>query len=416
MLTALVGNPISEWAVIQGKPIHFLLDKTPMSRSLTEPQPDFPSSQATPEEAPLPLPSSLREAMRRTEQNPRYHAEGNVLTHTEMVVAAYRSEADRFELDAADHEVLYWATVLHDIGKPRVTQWRKHRWSAKGHERAGVAPARDLLLQQPQISARQRRRILDLVKYHAVPLQWGLHQQPIDAYKRLATRTDLRLLGIFAHFDVVGRICEKKDQVLGLIARFNEQIVPRIHYEMGQHSNMLAHYRAASYQQQNALWQSLRQDIRLTEKLLQVHKPGCDKPLFTCVIPVGAAASHQAEVEQQGFGHFKRYDAGALNLQFRSPHERESQLRQLKHFVSVYGREQQHLVIDGLPPDAEMRGAVADFCRQQGGQLEYLFVARKLEDLQRQASHAAEAERLKTAHAQLDYPHPWEAHRLTMIA
>jgi len=364
----------------------------------------------------LPLPAELLDAMRATEQNPRYHAEGNVLTHTEMVLAAYHSESAQFELDESDHEVLYWASVLHDIGKVKVTRWRQNRWSAKGHERAGMAPARDLLLEQPHISAAQRKRILDLVKYHAVPLQWGLRQQPIQAYKRLATRTDLRLLGVFAHFDIVGRICEKKDEVLGLIEQFNQKIVPQTHYELGTFDQIQAHYQAASYQQKNALWHSLKQDLRLTERLLQVQKPSQQKPLFTAVIVVGCAATHQPEVETQGLGHFKYYNAEALNLKFTDPHARESQLRQLKHFVSVYGRERQHIVIDGLPLDPEVRTYVAEFCRQQGGHIEYLFVERSLKQLLAAANDPNQAERLRAAHEVLDYPHPWEAHKLTLLS
>ena len=364
----------------------------------------------------LPLPPLLLDAMQATEQNPRYHAEGNVLTHTEMVLAAYQTESSQFELDAHDHEVLYWASVLHDIGKVKVTQWRRNRWSAKGHERAGLAPARDLLLRRPEISTPQRRRILDLVKYHAVPLQWGLRQQPIEAYKRLATRTDLRLMGIFAHFDIVGRICEKKEEVLNLILQFNQKIVPQVHYEIGPFEDVQAHYQTVGYQQKNALWYSLKQDLRLTERLLQVNRSSHQKPLFTAVIVIGSAQDHRAEVEAQGLGHFKYYHAMALDLKFTDPHTRESQLRQLKHFVSVYGREQQHVVIDGLPLDAEVRSHVAEYCRQQGGHIEFLFVERSLDQLLAQAEDESQAARLRAAHEALDFPHPWEAHHITQLS
>jgi putative nucleotidyltransferase with HDIG domain len=354
--------------------------------------------------------------MRRTEQNPRYHAEGNVLTHTEQVVAAYQRESHRFSLDTQDHEVLYWAAVLHDIGKPLTTHWRGNRWSAKGHERAGVAPARDLLLAQPKISPDQRRRILDLVQYHAVPLQWGLRQQGISAYKRLATRLDLRMLGIFAYFDIVGRICEKKTEVLDLIQQFNQRIVSRVQYEMGTFAEMQTHYQQANFQQKNALWYSTKHDLQLTEKLLQAKQHGGQPPRFTCLIPVGVASQHQAEIAQRQPGAYKLYDAAALGLHYHDPHTRESQLRQLKHFISVYGRDQQRLVIDGLPVATEVRSYVADYCRQQGGFVEYLFIEQSLDCLLNQADDDEDAARLRRAHAQLETPHPWEAHRLLLSA
>ena len=121
----------------------------------------------------LPIPSVYLELMRNTQQNPRYHAEGNVLNHTLLVLGEFYDLVASVPLSESDREVLYWAALLHDIGKPAVTYWDGKTWRAAGHEKAGVPLARNILMQQESISARQRNRILDLVRWHHLPLRMG---------------------------------------------------------------------------------------------------------------------------------------------------------------------------------------------------------------------------------------------------
>jgi len=363
--------------------------------------------------SPLPLPASHLKLLSQTKQNPRYHAEGSVLRHTEMVLAAYQDHHEQFALSDADHEVLYWAAVLHDLGKITHTRWDKGRWRAKGHERAGVPLARALLLSKPEISPEQRQRILDIVKYHAVPLQWGLHPRPLTQYKQLATRTDLRLLGIFAYFDIVGRLCEDKPNIVGIIERFNRELVPRTHYELGSYAELQQAFHQASYQHKNALWHSLQQqETDLLEKLAQAPTRPGKRPLFTCVMPIGVDSPALRDYLRQSYPGFLTFEAGEIGISYRDKFNRETQLRQLKHFVSVYGRDQKNLILAGLPVDPAVRTHVADYCRQQGAHLEYLFCEQTQESLSQQSNDAQQQQRFERSFQALDFPHPWEPHRL----
>lgn len=86
------------------------------------------------------LPEPLA-AMGETPQNPRFHPEGDVLTHTLQVLnraAALRSRAEfprSFMLSA----------LCHDIGKPAATTLREGRIVSYGHETAGAPLARAFL-------------------------------------------------------------------------------------------------------------------------------------------------------------------------------------------------------------------------------------------------------------------------------
>lgn len=364
----------------------------------------------------LPLPAALLEKMAATLQNPRYHAEGNVLNHTRLVLKAYRDNHHQFKLDSSDHEVLYWASILHDVGKPATTRWQDNRWRAKGHEAAGVPIARDILLGQPQISSDQRKRILDLVRYHAVPLQWGLNPNSLQYYYQLATRADLRMIGIFGYFDLVGRICQDREEVLNIAHRFNQEMVAKIEYELGTYTEIQTAYRQASLRHQNALWTSLYQkDISLLTKLIQAESTRSEKPQFRCVIPVGVDSPRLRSYLEQQYTDAETYDASRLNPERQGKFDLETQLRPLKHFLSVYGRPHKTLVLTGMPIDQDLLTTITNFGRQKGGRIEHLFIEEPLDSIAQSGDEASQRD-IKAAHKKLMLPHPWSAHELKLMS
>ncbi|MEO1313997.1 MAG: HDIG domain-containing metalloprotein, partial [Pseudomonadota bacterium] len=79
-------------------------------------------------------------------QDPIHHAEGDVGTHTRMVVVALVAEPAWRDLRPDDQSSLFWAAVLHDVGKPAVTRHEDGgRISSRGHSRVGASIARHLL-------------------------------------------------------------------------------------------------------------------------------------------------------------------------------------------------------------------------------------------------------------------------------
>lgn len=78
-------------------------------------------------------------ALRFCPQDPIYHPEGDVLTHTFMAV-------DELPPTASVRARL--ATLLHDIGKPQTTQVTGDRVTAYGHEHVGAKMAQRILGQE----------------------------------------------------------------------------------------------------------------------------------------------------------------------------------------------------------------------------------------------------------------------------
>lgn len=73
-------------------------------------------------------------------QDPQWHPEGDVWTHTLHVCDAAAEIAAREQLIKFDRVVLLLAALCHDLGKASHTSFVDGRWHAYGHEAGGVEP------------------------------------------------------------------------------------------------------------------------------------------------------------------------------------------------------------------------------------------------------------------------------------
>ncbi|MCI4667624.1 MAG: HDIG domain-containing protein [Bacteroidia bacterium] len=353
------------------------------------------------------LPSWLIEAMKATDQNPTYHAEGNVWNHTKLVQQAFEAHHKEFDLTESEKEVLNWASLLHDAGKPATTKWKINRWVSHGHEEAGIPFARNILFNSG-LTQQQQRQVLELVKYHSIPLHWMLKGKPFDAYKSLAIKTDIRLLAIFFYFDILGRNCVGKDRILELCKELNEKMVPKLIYEWGSHGDIQAAYQKASVQQKNALWNSLKfEDRKLTWKLLQAKPPQTKPATFKIFMTVSIPDSQKKAYLEEHYGDYNSFPLEGLNLEHASVHQRSNYLRQVKHFISVWGRIKKPILITGELTNESTRRELASFCRDLGAELTYLYFEEK--------DPGFENYQLPKSRSFLDIIHPWETHKIEYI-
>ncbi|MEM6263485.1 MAG: HD domain-containing protein [Bacteroidota bacterium] len=368
----------------------------------------------------LPLPQLYIDELKATPQNPMFHAEGNVYNHTVMVLEQFLTHADKFGLDEAEKEVMYWACVLHDIGKPEVTRKVNGRWSSRGHERAGLHIARNILLQHPEISAHQRKRIMDLVKWHQIPLRWGLKGEGLSTYQWLATWTDIRLLAIFFYFDIHGRICVDKEKVCGLANDLIHNIVPKIESSIGTFEEIQQGYNNSCYSKKDALWNTLcNKEYRLLEKILKIDMKEVQPPNGECVITIGPPKAGKTAYVQQHFPEHKYLKMEDFGVNLDQTPEEPLDVVTVKYALSFHMNRQNKLVLDGTNLLATNREKIATFFRESGYAVRYCIFEPSL-DAMFQANLTSpnphtEAQ-LKEAFELLDFPHPWEAHHLEIIA
>lgn len=141
-------------------------------------------------------------------QDPEWHPEGDVWTHTLLVIdEARRRNAD---LDRPRLAAVMLGAVCHDLGKPHTTSRIDGRWRSPGHEAAGV-PAATQILDRFNINTIDgydvRRQVLGLVAEHLRPSAFYKTKDTVKdgAFRRLAARVDLELLVRFGRADCHGR-------------------------------------------------------------------------------------------------------------------------------------------------------------------------------------------------------------------
>jgi tRNA nucleotidyltransferase (CCA-adding enzyme) len=142
------------------------------------------------------------------EQEPEWHPEGDVWTHTLMVIdEARRANGD---LLRPQQITVMLGAVCHDLGKPATTAHIDGRIRSPGHEEGGVAPATALLDRWNVHTIDDydvRRAVLGLVAHHLKPSMFYKSATPVGdgAFRRLAQKVDLELLARFARADCHGR-------------------------------------------------------------------------------------------------------------------------------------------------------------------------------------------------------------------
>jgi tRNA nucleotidyltransferase (CCA-adding enzyme) len=141
-------------------------------------------------------------------QEPEWHPEGDVWVHTLMVVDQARTRID--DLPHARQVTVMLGAVCHDLGKPPTTAFVDGRIRSIDHEQAGVAPATRVLdgLNIQTIDGFDvRHHVLGIVAHHLKPLSFFKSATPVGdgAFRRLAQKVDLELLGRVAQSDCLGR-------------------------------------------------------------------------------------------------------------------------------------------------------------------------------------------------------------------
>ncbi|KID55137.1 hypothetical protein JF50_25380 [Pseudoalteromonas luteoviolacea] len=167
----------------------------------------------------------LLNAFINTEQDARWHAEGNVAIHTNMVLNELydllRTEAGHIK--GEKRQALILSALLHDIAKPITTRRKdiagEERVVAPKHEDIGAGYLALRLMALP-LCHRVVMMILGLVGFHHMPKLLVVRDGAFNDYLQLSLSADLELLFWLEMADMNGRICEDLDSQLDLLAQF----------------------------------------------------------------------------------------------------------------------------------------------------------------------------------------------------
>jgi tRNA nucleotidyltransferase (CCA-adding enzyme) len=148
--------------------------------------------------------------MAATPQDPEWHPEGDVWTHTLQVVDEARALLEGLEHDRPRQLAVMLGALCHDLGKPATTRFEEGRFRSRGHEEAGLPPTTSLL-DRWNVFTRQgydvRAQVLALVAQHLKPGQLYDDRERVSdgAIRRLARRCEPDLLYRVSRADCLGR-------------------------------------------------------------------------------------------------------------------------------------------------------------------------------------------------------------------
>ncbi len=148
------------------------------------------------------------------DQDPFFHAEGNVMIHTKMVAEALINLPEWKTLATLDRQVLFYSALLHDIAKPACTLIKDGRIRSPGHAKKGAQMTRTMLYREGKTPFNIRERLTALVRFHGLPLWFLEKSNPEKATLKAALSCRLSLLSLLARADALGRICTDQKELL----------------------------------------------------------------------------------------------------------------------------------------------------------------------------------------------------------
>jgi len=159
--------------------------------------------------------------MEGVQQDPIFHAEGDVATHTRMVWEALLDLPEYQALGEQDQQIMQAAALLHDVEK-RSTSIRNEqgRISSPKHAKKGEYTSRQILFREVPAPFEVREQIAKLVRYHGLPLLIFDKPNPQQYLLKASLEVNTKLLALLARADVLGRICEDQKELLYRIECF----------------------------------------------------------------------------------------------------------------------------------------------------------------------------------------------------
>lgn len=166
-------------------------------------------------------------ALEGVPQNPEYHAEGDVLRHTELVCGELTKQPMWQALPEEEKALLFLAAAFHDIGKPVCTKQEDGTWVSPKHTVVGEKIFRRIAYQEAErfgLTFSQRELVAKLIRYHGLPL-WVWEKKQLDAdLCKAAESIPMKLLYLLSRADTLGRRAALPGQLSDRIELFGEYV------------------------------------------------------------------------------------------------------------------------------------------------------------------------------------------------
>ncbi len=163
------------------------------------------------------------EILKGVRQNPQYHREGDVYSHTRMVCREILNLDQWNGLTEKEQEMLFLAGAFHDIGKPACTRLKDGSWTSPNHTIVGEKVFRAMAYRQQErfgLTWEDRELAAKLIRYHGIPVWFWKKARPEFDMLKAAESVPINLLYLLSRADTRGRICREPESLEEHIALF----------------------------------------------------------------------------------------------------------------------------------------------------------------------------------------------------
>jgi predicted kinase len=154
-------------------------------------------------------------------QDAEHHAEGDVWTHTQMVIHALLEDPIYQSRIQEEQLIAFYACLLHDVAKPPCTRVENGKLTSAGHSKRGAQDIR-LFLYEQGVPFHIRESICQIVAHHQVPFFSFAHasKSPTFLAHELSWKMPLHLLLDVARADMRGRVSVHQKECLDTLTLF----------------------------------------------------------------------------------------------------------------------------------------------------------------------------------------------------
>jgi putative nucleotidyltransferase with HDIG domain len=359
--------------------------------------------------------------LEKTMQSPKWHSEGNVLIHTNMVMEKALALAKQFDNKQVGINV-YLGGLLHDFGKPETTiVTADGKYPAHGHEGAGVWRAREFLREHfPMFGYARREWILSLVEYHGHPKRMAKDGSDDLRFNKLSLEVDTEEVYNVEVADFTGRIGESADTALQYLEDFKRKceeldiwgkpyLIPNT-----QDLSHLAY--------KMILWNVLNSGMKVDSKRVpEIIRLADKQPPFELRILIGAPGSGKTTYTDTLFPHVKKISmdderARLGDIMDMSKNQEVYELCLGKLHEAMKARE--NVIWDATSVSRKLRKNLINTARKYGAHVSMVVFDLPLEEILRRNTSR---ERVVPESVVIDYykrlqsPKPYEYDRLLVV-
>jgi tRNA nucleotidyltransferase (CCA-adding enzyme) len=153
-------------------------------------------------------------ALSSTPQDPLFHPEGDVFTHTLMVLdKAVELSKDLSEID---RKSLLLSAIFHDIAKPVTTIYYNGRIRSPKHDSLGEKIT-ERILRKLKFDELIIKKVCSLIKFHLISTHFYRNKDEIKAksIRKIINNVDIDFLLLLAEADYQGRNIDENEKLNG---------------------------------------------------------------------------------------------------------------------------------------------------------------------------------------------------------